>query len=220
MRYTRFFNAPIFILLIAVLLSCSGKHKGFYKVKYPFMDLTISVPNEMVAMEGYANDYSMKEYYTQNIDSTGVVTRGSDPSKAATTNSAENAKEIMKNPKQLMVRFVRAGQWNLSGNASLWANYQDTVVEYDLQRVKTKEFREIYFQERDYLPSAWVTSGKNSTFEEITKNGQRLIKIKNDHGGIGYAGMVGKYWIVIDFPGGDDEEVLQYEKMWEQSYFD
>ncbi len=32
------------------------KYKGFYKVKYPFLDLTLPVVNEMVTTEWYANE--------------------------------------------------------------------------------------------------------------------------------------------------------------------
>jgi hypothetical protein len=199
------------VALLLIDLSCNNRHTDHYEIKYSSIGFTVSLPNGLQSKESYVDKHKEGEVY-RNVDSAGeyisVTTQGfSDDS------TVSDPKRTIKDPNYFVAVISRVNSWNLNFMAILSAKWQDTVVMYDLNRVRQKDFLELYV----FGPGKDSVFYANAVLREVDKGGKKLIEIKSeDH--ITYTGMINKYWFMLQLFGNSRDSAL-LRKLWDDARF-
>lgn len=210
---------PLNRLLIALhaifllTVSCDRGHKDFYTIKYPQVLFTLWLPNESKVQEMYVGKNNEGAIY-RRIDSSGIVNAVTDTAQSKKDPGSIDEKSIIGDPEYLVSIIGRNG-WNLTFRAILSAKYQDTAVVYDMNKMKQKDFLELYV----FGPGRDSSFYTGITTTIVKKDGKDLYKIINaDGNNLTYTGMVGKYWFMLQFNVSGKDTALA-GKIWQRSHF-
>lgn len=200
-------------VILFLTISCGRGHKDFYETVYPQLSFTLWTPNGVNLQEMYVGKNNEGHVY-HRIDSSGIIHTVTDPATSGKDSGIVNEKRVISDPEYLVTILGRSG-WNLSFTAVLSGKYQDTAVVYDKNKMKEKDFLELYV----------FGPGRDSAFyadlsgTEVIKDGKKLYKLVNADGtNITYTGMVDKYWFMFQFTVSGKDTSLARE-IWDRSHF-
>lgn len=207
------FRSAIHLLLVTgiclLMIACGRSKKDHFNIKYPFIRFEASLSNILQSEELYYSKQVRGGSVGRTVDSTGIVIEKS-PTKDA---NAIDVDKTMADPWYFFSSIGRYKSWDLNFGALLSAKWQDTTVEYDLDRVRQHGFQEAYVfgigKDSEFY--------KNAVYSEIEKDGHKLIKIDSD-GHLTYTGMVGKYWFMLQIYATKRDSALM-QRFWNESHF-